>query len=157
MQVLPQQSNTNTASNGENKNNDKKPAPLTTHTTFTTSQLPHLRQLLASLKPHLPNSALPSNTTPLPHATNSQPQAKDKEELSRQRKVYIESQSKRILERRGVDTRDGVEGVWEGGSRVGADEVRGLEGLVDAFGRGDKAKKANEQENGDDGDVMDTS
>ncbi|CAG5143545.1 uncharacterized protein ALTATR162_LOCUS1371 [Alternaria atra] len=157
MQVLPQQSNTNTASNGENKNNDKKPAPLTTHTTFTTSQLPHLRQLLASLKPHLPNTALPSNTTPSSHTTNSQPQTKDKEELSRERRVYVESQSKRILERRGVDTRDGVEGVWEGGSRVGADEVRGLEGLVDAFGRIDKAKKANEQENGDDGDVMDTS
>ena len=77
--------------------------------------------------------------------------------MSRERRVYVESQSKRILERRGVDTRDGVEGVWEGGSRVGADEVRGLEGLVDAFGRIDKAKKANEQENGDDGDVMDTS
>jgi kinetochore protein Mis12/MTW1 len=51
--------------------------------------------------------------------------------------VYVESQSKRILERRGVDTRDGVEGVWDG-RRVGAEEVRGLEGLVQSLGRGKK-------------------
>ncbi|KAL1800908.1 hypothetical protein ACET3X_001250 [Alternaria dauci] len=152
IQALPQQSNVNPASIGENKNNDKKPAPLTTHTTFTTSQLPYLRQLLASLKPHLTNTALPSNTTSSPHTTNSSSQAKDKEELSRERKVYVESQSKRILERRGVDTRDGVEGVWEGRSRVGTEEVRGLEGLVEGFNR--RGKPA---ENGDDGEAMDTS
>ncbi|KAB2105511.1 hypothetical protein AG0111_0g6405 [Alternaria gaisen] len=152
IQALPQQSNSNTAFVGENKNNDKKPTPLTTHTTFTTSQLPYLRQLLASLKPHLSNTALPSNTTSSPHTTDSLSQSKDKEELSRERKVYVESQSKRILERRGVDTRDGVEGVWEGGSRVGAEEVRGLEGLVDGFNRRGKVG-----ENGDHGEAMDTS
>jgi len=152
IQALPQQSNSNTASVGENKNNDQKPTPLTTHTTFTTSQLPYLRQLLASLKPHLSNTALPSNTTSSPHTTDSLSQSKDKEELSRERKVYVESQSKRILERRGVDTRDGVEGVWEGGSRVGAEEVRGLEGLVDGFNRRGKVG-----ENGDHGEAMDTS
>jgi kinetochore protein Mis12/MTW1 len=103
------------------------------------------------LKPHLANTALPSNTTTSSHTTNSQSLAKDKEELSRERKVYVESQSKRILERRGVDTRDGVEGVWGGGSRIGADEVRGLEGLVEGFGRGGKA-----EENGVDGEAMDT-
>lgn len=57
--------------------------------------------------------------------------------MTRERKVYVESQSKRILERRGVDTKDGVEGVWEG-RRVGAEEVRGLEGLVQSLGRGKK-------------------
>ncbi|KAG9191589.1 hypothetical protein G6011_10323 [Alternaria panax] len=152
VQALLQQSNTNTSSNRENKSNDQKSTPLTTHATFTTSQIPHLRQLLASLKPHLADIALPTNTTSSPHTTNSQSQAKEQEELSRERKVYVESQSKRILERRGVDTRDGVEGVWDGASRVGADEVRGLEGLVEGLSRGAQAEESVEG-----GEAMDTS
>lgn len=100
--------------------------PLATHTSFTTSQLPHLRQLLANLRPHLASTALPPA-----------PREDDTNDSSRERKVYLESQSKRILERRGVDTREGVEGAVEGG-RVRAEEVRGLEGIVEAL---DKKKK----------------
>lgn len=99
-------------------------APLTTHTTFTTSQLPHLRQLLSQLKPHLATTALPSG------------KGGEGEEWAKERRVYVESQSKRVLERRGVDTRNGVEGVVEG-NRVGAEEVRGLEGIVAELGRMD--------------------
>ena len=83
--------------------------------------------------------------------------------MTRERKVYLESQSKRILERRGVDTKDGVEGVWDG-RRVGAEEVRGLEGLVQGLGRGKKQDVRMEDtdagagEGGDgDGEEMDTS
>jgi kinetochore protein Mis12/MTW1 len=78
--------------------------------------------------------------------------------MSRERKVYVESQSKRILERRGVDTKDGVEGVWEG-SKVGAEEVRGLEGLVQVMGRGKEKGKEEDTDAGavDDEDAMDTS
>ncbi|KAF1939896.1 hypothetical protein EJ02DRAFT_380768 [Clathrospora elynae] len=146
--------------------------PLTTHTTFTTSQLPYLHQLLASLKPHLATTALPSNTTSTTTPSNEKngngsAREQEKEELSRERKLYVESQSKRILERRGVDTRDGVEGVWEG-SRVRAEEVRGLEGLVAGMGRGsgkaegkgdvdmDDTGADAEGEEGD-GEAMDTS
>jgi kinetochore protein Mis12/MTW1 len=81
--------------------------------------------------------------------------------MTKERKVYLESQSKRILERRGVDTKDGVEGVWEG-RRVGAEEVRGLEGLVQVLGRG-KAKDVSMEDTdagavaGEDGEAMDTS
>ncbi|KAF2874226.1 Mis12 protein-domain-containing protein [Massariosphaeria phaeospora] len=96
--------------------------PLSTNTTFTTSQLPYLRTLLTSLQPHLATTALPTTR-----------HEGEKAELAKERKVYIESQSKRILERRGVDTRDGVEGEF-GGSRVGGDEVRALEGIVGALG-----------------------
>ncbi|KAF1950061.1 hypothetical protein CC80DRAFT_529131 [Byssothecium circinans] len=108
---------------------DPRTQPLTTHTTFTTSQLPYLRQLLASLKPHLATAALPTS------------KAKG-EEWARERSVYVESQSKRALERRGVDTRDGVEGggVLEGG-RLRVEEVRGLEGIVGALGRGRKEER----------------
>lgn len=125
--------------------------PLTTHTTFTTSQLRHLRHLLSSLKPHLATTALPTNTNG---------KAAEKEELTRERKVYVESQSKRILEKRGVDTADGVEGVWEG-SRVRAEEVRGLEGLVEGMergrGEGDESVGAGADGGDGDGDAMDTS
>lgn len=64
--------------------------------------------------------------------------------------MYIESQSRRVLERRGVDTRDGVEGNVEG-SRVRADELSALEGIVGALGGG----KGEGQ--GDEGEAMDTS
>lgn len=55
-----------------------------------------------------------------------------------------------------MDTKDGVEGIWEG-RRVGAEEVRGLEGLVQSIGRGrdktDDAGAGAEEE----GEAMDTS
>jgi kinetochore protein Mis12/MTW1 len=115
IQTLPQPSSTT----AESRN------PLTTHTTFTASQLPYLKQLLASLQPHLPTTALPTST----NASSTVA------EQSRERKIYLESQSKRILEKRGVDTRDGVEGVWEG-RKMGGEEVRGLENVVGTLGRG---------------------
>ncbi|KAF1923245.1 uncharacterized protein M421DRAFT_104589 [Didymella exigua CBS 183.55] len=114
------------------------PTPLATHTSFTTSQLPSLRQLLANLQPHLASTALPTTSDA------------DADKTGRERKVYLESQSKRILEKRGVDTREGVEGAVEG-VRVRAEEVRALEGIVEALGRGRGAKTEGESE------AMDTS
>ncbi|KAF2265133.1 hypothetical protein CC78DRAFT_532578 [Lojkania enalia] len=114
VQSLPQ--------NGTSASTESR-TPLTTHTTFTASQLPYLRELLATLKPHLSSTALPLRSEG------------GKEDLANERRVYIESQSKRILERRGVDTVDGVEGVIEG-PRVRTEEVRGLEDLVQGLGRG---------------------
>lgn len=138
LQALPQSSNATAESR----------TPLTTHTTFTTSQLPYLRQLLSSLQPHLATTALPTSGS-----------TKNSEELSRERKIYLESQSKRILERRGVDTKDGVEGVWEG-SKVGAEEVRGLEALVGSISRG-KGQESVAEDTGagaeGEGEAMDTS
>lgn len=137
LQPLPNPASTSATAATESR------TPLTTHTTFTTSQLPHLRHLLASLKPHLGTTALPSSTAA----------SKNAEEVARERKVYLESQSKRILERRGVDTRDGVEGIWEA-RRVGGEEVRGLEGLVGGLARG----KETDRSRGDgEGEEMDTS
>ncbi|USP80306.1 uncharacterized protein yc1106_07580 [Curvularia clavata] len=123
----------------QQSSNDKpKTTPLTTHTTFSTTQLPYLRQLVASLKPHLS-----STSSSAPASTQHE-----------QRRAYIESQAKRVLERRGVDTVDGVEGVWEvGGTRVGGEEVRGLEALVGSGMNG--GKKGSGEEVGDE-DKMDT-
>ncbi|EOA85370.1 uncharacterized protein SETTUDRAFT_137990 [Exserohilum turcica Et28A] len=132
--------------------------PLATHTAFTTTQLPYLRHLLASLKPHLSTTALPHNSNSSTSTSTS-----DAKDTSTQRKLYVESQTKRVLERRGIDTRDGVEGVWHG-ERVAADEVRALEALVAGFGRGGNAnangkgkagggKRGNEEKEGE-GDVQ---
>ncbi|KAF3050065.1 hypothetical protein E8E11_009367 [Didymella keratinophila] len=126
----------NNAANGTSTTASSGAAPLTTHTSFTTSQLPYLRQLLANLQPHLASTAL----TPKSDS--------DSDSTSRERKLYLESQSKRILEKRGVDTREGVEGTVEG-ARVRAEEVRGLEGIVEALGRGGARR--------DGGEAMDTS
>lgn len=69
----------------------------------------------------------------------------------------MESQSKRVLERRGVDTKDGVEGVWDG-VRVRGEEVRGLEGLVEGMERGARGKKSGGGvEERQEGDKMDLS
>lgn len=62
-----------------------------------------------------------------------------------------------MLERRGVDTVDGVEGVWGVGSaRVRGDEVRGLEALLGSGVGGGKKGGGGEQEDKEDGDKMDT-
>ncbi|KAJ4291977.1 hypothetical protein N0V90_009875 [Kalmusia sp. IMI 367209] len=111
--------------------------PLATHTSFTTSQLPYLRQLLAQLKPHLASAALPGG------------KGGEGEEWAKERRVYVESQSRRVLERRGVDTRDGVEGNVEG-QRVRAEEIGALEGIVASFG-------AKQGDQGVEGEPMDTS
>ena len=127
----------NNAANGSSTTASNGSAPLTTHTSFMTSQLPYLRQLLANLRPHLASTALPAKSD------------SDSDATSRERKLYLESQSKRILEKRGVDTREGVEGAVEG-ARVRAEEVRGLEGIVSALGRGSGPEREG-------GEAMDTS
>ncbi|KAF9734687.1 hypothetical protein PMIN06_006193 [Paraphaeosphaeria minitans] len=115
--------------------------PLTTHTTFTTTQLPHLRQLLASLRPHLASTALPSG------------KAGEAQERAKERRTYIESQSRRVLERRGVDTRDGVEGGVDG-NRVRGEEVRALEGVLGGLNGSEKGK-GGEVEEVEEGEKMD--
>ncbi|KAF2204910.1 Mis12-domain-containing protein [Delitschia confertaspora ATCC 74209] len=124
--------------------------PLTTHTTFTTSQLPFLRSLLSQLKPHLASASLPRSQDTYMAGTD-----RGTAEKARDRKVYIESQSKSILERGGVDIRDGVEGgVGLEGRRVREEEVRGLEGLVAGISRGDVKER---DEKGERVEEMDTS
>ncbi|KAF1980017.1 Mis12 domain-containing protein [Bimuria novae-zelandiae CBS 107.79] len=117
--------------------------PLATHTSFTISQLPFLREQLAELKSKLGSAALPRG------------KGGDGEERVNERRTYIESQSRRILEKRGVDTKDGVEGNFEG-QRARGEEIGALEGIVSAIGRGRSEAAAGVEGEGE-GDVMDTS
>ncbi|KAF2492381.1 putative MIND kinetochore complex component Mtw1, partial [Lophium mytilinum] len=110
IQPLPHASVSRAASGPESTS-----GPITTHTTFTLAQLPALRAQLEGLKPYLATASLPSGR-----------ETTEAAEAARERKEYVESQTRRVLERRGVDVRNG--GAVEG-RRVAGDEVRALEGL----------------------------
>lgn len=135
IQPLPAQAKpTSTATAPESR------TPLTTYTTFATSQLPYLREQLAALKKHLAGGALRSG------------KGQEGEERSNERRIFIESQSRRVLERRGVDTRDGVEGNFDG-PRARVDEIGALEGIASAIDAGRRGENGGGAQNDD----MDTS
>jgi len=111
--VMPVQSNP--AANGS------KADALSTNTSFALSQLPALTALLAELRPKLPSV---SNTS-VPAPEN---------EAARERRLYIETQSRKILERRGIAI--GESGTEQFGRRIGSDALAALEGIVEGFDRG---------------------
>ena len=136
VQPLPAQTtSTNTAGAPQSR------TPLATHTTFTVSQLPYLKQQLAELKSKLGSTAFARGKG-------------EGEERANERRAYIESQSRRILEKRGVDTKDGVEGNFEG-QRTRVEEIGALEGIVSAIGAGESGESG--ENGGAEGDTMDTS
>ncbi|KAF2843468.1 hypothetical protein M501DRAFT_1028264 [Patellaria atrata CBS 101060] len=97
--------------------------PLTTNTAFTLSQLPSLRSLLAQLRPRLPSLSLP-----LPADADFEFGS----ERAQERREYVERQSRRVLERRGVD----ISGLGQGEGWKGREEVRALEEIVGMLGKG---------------------
>jgi kinetochore protein Mis12/MTW1 len=103
--------------------------PLSQNLQFAIAQLPALRELLAQLKVSL--SSLPA----------ARQTRMDENSLEAKRRGYIHSQARRALDRRGVDIGGhGSEAVVGGGRRVAAEEVQGLESVVQALGaagRGD--------------------
>lgn len=97
--------------------------PLSQNLQYTIAQLPALRELLAQLKVSL--SSLPA----------ARQTRMDETSLEAKRRGYINTQSRRALDKRGVDAsgRDG-EAVAGAGRRVAAEEVQGLESVVQALG-----------------------
>lgn len=101
---------------------------LAINTSFALSQLPSLRALLAELRPKLQS---------LPTVDANAGQGR----FARERGEYVETQTMRILERRGVDLedRDGAgqrmeEGAGTERRRIGREEVEALEKIVGAVG-----------------------
>lgn len=93
--------------------------PLSTNTSFTLSQLPALKALLADLRPKLSDTSLGA----------SEPEA------ARERRLYLEAQTRKVLERRGIAIGEGA--VAEGlGRRIGSGELAALEGIVEGLDRG---------------------
>jgi kinetochore protein Mis12/MTW1 len=95
--------------------------PLTTNTTFTLSQLPALRALLADLRPRL------ASLRSAEHGLNS---ARD--ERRQERRDYIEQRTRIHLERSGRAHADNAMSV--NGRRVDPEEVEALEKVASIFG-----------------------
>lgn len=101
--------------------------PLSQNLQYAIAQLPALRELLAQLKTSL--SSLPAARQT--RLDESSPEAK--------RRGYINTQSRRALDKRGVDASGrGGEAVVGAGRRVAAEEVQGLESVVQALGGASK-------------------
>ncbi|KAF2140260.1 uncharacterized protein K452DRAFT_327651 [Aplosporella prunicola CBS 121167] len=106
--------------------------PIQTNTAFTLSQLPALRRLLESLRPKI--AALSAAAAASSEGAEG---AEVPENASaRARRDYVETQTRRLLEKRGVDVRSGEGGDGEGlGRRVGQDEIRGMEAVAELLGK----------------------
>ena len=101
--------------------------PLSQNLQYAIAQLPALRELLAQLKTSL--SSLPA----------ARQTRLDENSLEAKRRGYINTQSRRALEKRGVDASGrGAEAVAGAGRRVAAEEVQGLESVVQALGGASK-------------------
>lgn len=101
--------------------------PLSQNLQYAIAQLPALRELLSQLK---------SSLSSLPAARQAR---QDENSVEAKRRGYINAQSRRALEKRGVDVsgQSGA-GVAGAGRRVAAEEVQGLESVVQALGGADK-------------------
>lgn len=97
--------------------------PLSQNVQYALSQLPALRQHLAQLKEAL--HILPSARARIGDADED-----DEPSEATKRQKYIESQSRRALERRGVDSAIGGAEDVKLGRRVGREEVEGIEAVV---------------------------
>ncbi|MCJ1393643.1 hypothetical protein MMC18_006518 [Xylographa bjoerkii] len=92
--------------------------PLTTSAQFTVAQLPALRTLLAELRPKL--ASLPTAGGKL-----------DWDSATEQRREYIDGAVRRVVNENGVGEESGER---EMGRTVAGEEVRDLEGVVQAMG-----------------------
>lgn len=104
--------------------------PLSQNTQFTISQLPALKSLLESLRPHIQS---------VPEAGSST--------AAEARDAYIESQSRRAIARKGLNSdATGEAGADSLGRLLGNDEVRALEGIAGALsGNGERSQRGYDQ------------
>ena len=107
--------------------------PLNQNVQYALSQLPALRQNLAQLKESL-------QTIP-----NARHVTENEDSVAAKRRLYIDSQSRRALERRGIEP-ENPESVAAGvGGRIGRDEVEGMEAVVQALGGADVSTRPHDR------------
>lgn len=100
--------------------------PLTQNLQHAASQLPVLRELLGRLK---------SSLATLPSARQAR---QDGGSVEAKRSEYIDAQSRRALQRRGLEAGSSELNIASAGRRIGTDELRGLESVVQALGGADR-------------------
>jgi kinetochore protein Mis12/MTW1 len=98
---------------------------LETNTSFTLSQLPALRALLNDLRPKL--AGLESTSA-----------GAREDDTARERRLYIENQARKALERRGVEIGSAAEAT---GRKVGPEELAALEGITEGLEAGDRMEE----------------
>ncbi|KAK5128975.1 hypothetical protein LTR85_000308 [Meristemomyces frigidus] len=96
--------------------------PLTQNVHYAVAQLPALRELIAQLKDSL-------HTMP-----NTRHTREDEDSREAKRRRYLDSQSQRALERKGIGADTAAKTAASTGRRVGKDEVEGMEAVVQALG-----------------------
>lgn len=96
--------------------------PLNQNVQYAMTQLPALRELLSNLKDSLQT---------IPNARHA---SQDENSVAAKRRQYVESQSRRALERKGVDASGNGDFAAGSGRRIGRDEVEGIEAVVQALG-----------------------
>ena len=100
-----------------------KANPLSTNTEFALAQLPALKALLSELRPKI--AAMSHDAR---HAVKEG-------ETQRERRLYVESQTRKVLERRGISIEES--GAEPLGRRVGSEELMALEGIAHDLARSD--------------------
>jgi len=98
---------------------DEKGAPLSTNVSFALSQLPALQNLLNQLRPVLGELNMSAD---LP-ATEA--------DIAKERRHYLETQSRRTMERQGISTGNQTTELL--GRIPSTDELAALEDMVDAI------------------------
>jgi kinetochore protein Mis12/MTW1 len=95
---------------------DANSGPLTTNVSFALSQLPALQELLAQLRPNVPSLDQSANAPATEGA------------LAKERRIYVESQSRRAMERQGLAP--GIDASETLGRIVTTEELASLENMV---------------------------
>ncbi|KAI5357887.1 Putative centromere protein Mis12 [Septoria linicola] len=97
------------------------------------SQIPAMQQLLAQLKDAMQN---------IP--TTKHGRYDDEDSAEGRRRRYLENQSRRALERKGIDLDSSANASLTAGRRMGRDELAGIESVVQALGGAEASKKTSE-------------
>ncbi|KXT18549.1 hypothetical protein AC579_2273 [Pseudocercospora musae] len=105
---------------------------LTQDTQYALSQLPALQQLLEKLKDAM--QSLPAAARQSKYEDEDGPEAR--------RRRYLESQSRRALERTGIDPDSAAGASLAAGRKMGRDELEGIEAVAQALGGAEKKRDA---------------
>ncbi|KAM3422562.1 hypothetical protein BST61_g57 [Cercospora zeina] len=97
------------------------------------SQIPALQKLLADLKEAMQTMQ-----------TARKVKHDDEDSAEGRRRRYLESQSRRALERKGIDLESSGTESLAAGRRMGRDELVGIESVVQALGGAEAPKKVND-------------
>lgn len=106
--------------------------PLDQNVQYALTQLPALRQHIAQLRQSL--------QTPL----NTRRPRDDEDSINTKRNNYIQHQSRRALDRKGIESESAVNAAAGTGRRVGREEIEGIEAVVQALGGANGTMRSND-------------